>query len=599
MFQVRTGGQILDLQPKQEISLTFDNPFFESDRIPVTLSTPITFPLTAAICRLFRFMPTLLMEPSVKKLPAELLMNGIVICSGTLVFNEYSEDGLSYTFSGAEFEEVASGNLTDIAFPAYEDTPFSGLVEDGCSGACPDFGLPQIMRKDFAGQSEYRTSTDRNQTPECSARDKYANWLGTGSPFVVPAIRVNRILEHILPDLNIDDADIHRLFDNLAILGLYKNTSTNNRFGVIPTSSLNLQDENMPPVECTLDLADTMPDMPCADFIANLLKMTCSTLFCDGRNYHIRANKELLASSKFIDWTMKVADTYACTAEDGQGYTLSFQNAGDSYRETNYDDPEQEGQASVVEADSMMGVLDKIKTSEDLVSVKHVPTGDVFSGWGQQAYLYYSPRTASGGWNETKTVVPLSDIAHQAGFTEKNIAAENDSQRYDCSIAFQVPRCVPTEVYHLSPVIPGSGAKQVVGLRSMTPVVEFPTIGGTRPDTVYIGLLLDNNFVDKGHYFTRPTAWSIPGAETKSDLTLAIDGENGLYERFHKTFAEWLKKPRSHRNIELNLSAADVSNIQLWSKYLIYNQEWFIKSIEITLNTSSDSIAATAEIVPA
>ncbi len=33
MFQVRAGGQILDLQPKQEISLTFDNPFFESDRI--------------------------------------------------------------------------------------------------------------------------------------------------------------------------------------------------------------------------------------------------------------------------------------------------------------------------------------------------------------------------------------------------------------------------------------------------------------------------------------------------------------------------------------------------------------------------------------
>lgn len=151
MFQVRANGQILDLRPDQEISLTFDNPLFETDRIPVALSTPITFPLTPAICRLFQFVPTLLMKPGVKKISADLLLNGIVICSGSLIFNEFSEDGLDYTFAGAEFEDVVSGNLTDIAFPLYENLSFSELVRKGRAGSYPDFGLPQIMRKELCG----------------------------------------------------------------------------------------------------------------------------------------------------------------------------------------------------------------------------------------------------------------------------------------------------------------------------------------------------------------------------------------------------------------------------------------------------------------
>lgn len=602
MLQVRAGGQILDAQPQQEVSLTFDNPFFETEHIPVSSSTPIAFPLTPQVCQLFGFVPTMLLEPRVKKIAAELIMNGVIICTGMLVFDEYSDGALNYSFVGAEFENIVSGKLTDVAFPSYEDVSFQKLVNDGRSGACPDFGLPQIMRKDYAAQCEYRTSTDDKKYPECSATDKYANWLGTTTPFVVPAIRVIRILENILPGLNIDDAEIARLFDNLAILGLYKSRDALERFGVIPTSMVNRPSETTPPSGCTLDLADTMPDMTCADFVVNLLKMTCSTLFCVGRNYHIRANGNMLASNRYVDWTTKVADTYSCTLQEKQGYSLSFQNADNSYKEANPDDPDQQEEiAKLIEVPTMSDVIDRIKVSDDLISLKHTPTGDIIAGWGKQVYLYYkSGRTSSYNrteWSSYKTPVSIPDIVQQAGFDPKEIAAGDNAQKYDCTIAFQVPRCVPTEVFYTSPMESDGSIQEIVGLRSMTPVIDIPAAGGTRPDTVYIGLLLDNNFADKGIYFSRPIRGIASGVEMTSSLSLAIDGKGGLYEKFHKTFAEWLQQAQSTRKVELNLSVMDIANLKLYSKHLMFNQTWLIKSLEIVLNTSSDSVSATAEII--
>lgn len=596
MLQVRSEGEILDLSPNQEISLTFDNPFFESDRIPIAVSTPIEFMITPQTCRIFQFVPAMLIAPGVRKKSAELLMNGLVICSGALIFDEYADNRLSYTFVGADFEDVASGNLSDIKFNLYEDTSFSTLVSNARSGACRDFALPQIMRQDFSGESEYRKSTDTY--PECSGTDKYANWLGSVSPYVVPAIPVARILESVLPDLSIYGYDLNRLLDKLAILGINKSKENDSRFGVIPTYYVGSRPyPYTPPTRCTLDLADSMPDMSVADFISNLLKMTCSTLFCQGRNYTIWPNENILTSTSYIDWDNRVSSTYSCSTEEGQKYSLSFQSSDSEYTESNPDDPDQLADTpSVLEASNMMDVISKIKTADGIVSVKHVPSGDIISGWKESVYLYHSLR---GTWNSLKTTVALTDIAYQSGFSPKEISSDEETtQEYDCSVSFHVPKCVPTEIYYTTSTNADGSINQLVGLCSMTPVIDLPGIGGSRSDEVYIGLLLDNNFVDKGVYFTRPVYGIDPGSEMSSTLSLAIEGDNGLFEMFHKTFADWIAKTKSPRRVDLNLSPSDIAGLSLWKKYLMWNQTWLIKSLEITLSTSTDYISATADIVP-
>ncbi len=552
------------------------------------------------------FVPALLMVPKVKKVPAELFMNGIAICSGTLVFDEYNDNELSYTFVGAEFEDVVSGLLSNIEWPEYSDIEFSRLVEDARSGRCRDFALPQIMRKSFAGANEYRTSTDNKKYPACSATDKYANYLATEYPFIVPAVHVSRILEKTVPGLEILGYDLNRLISQLAILAPFKSKLANRRFGVIPTYyGTTRPSETTPPYKCDLDLANSMPDMPVADFIANLLKMTCSTLFCNGRNYQIRANRDIIASSHIVDWTDKVADTYTCAVEEGQGYSFSFQSIGNDYQATNPDDPEQLEESPIpVEVSTMMEAIDTIRGATNIVSMKYLPTEDIISGTSEQAYLYYrniiSPGVIGNSiqWQPIRTAVPISDIAHQAGFEDIKFGTENTTQRYDCSVAFLVPPCVPTEVFPTSKILSDGSIQETIGLCSMTPIVELPAVGANKTDTVHIGLLLDNNFVDKGIYFTRPIMDADSGSERVSDLTLALNGNDGLFETYHRQFAEWLRSPKNPRSIELNLTTTDVAQFRLFNKYMMCNRLWIVKSLELILDTSDDSIQSTAEVVP-
>lgn len=75
------------------------------------------------------------------------------------------------------------------------------MVENARKGLYDEFGLPQIMRKAMSASIEYVTSGPTKA--ECSTVDKYANWLYTTRPYVVPAIKVRYILDKILPELEL------------------------------------------------------------------------------------------------------------------------------------------------------------------------------------------------------------------------------------------------------------------------------------------------------------------------------------------------------------------------------------------------------------
>lgn len=84
-----------------------------------------------------------------------------------------------------------------------------------------------------------------------------------------------------------------------------------------------------------------------------------------------------------------------------------------------------------------------------------------------------------------------------------------------------------------------------------------------------------------------------------NSLSIAIGGAQGLYERFHKTFAEWRTKKKSTIKAELFLTPSDVINLQLWKKRMLHNRLFLIKSIELTLSDEVDIIFANAEFVEA
>lgn len=196
--------------------------------------------------------------------------------------------------------------------------------------------------------------------------------------------------------------------------------------------------------------------------------------------------------------------------------------------------------------------------------------------------------------------MPIIDIVYQAGVEKKAINPKSEGASiFENTIDFNCARCVPTQVSKQR-YTSNNSIEVFDARRGMSAVIEFPTVGSDeRPTTIYIGLLIGHNFLDQGNYFTLPFSTSGGTEMNNNPLSVAIGGPQGLYERFHKRFAEWYVKKKNSIKAELFLTPADILNLQLWKKRMLYNRLFFIKSIELTLSDEIDIVFANAEFVEA
>lgn len=111
-------------------------------------------------------------------------------------------------------------------------------------------------------------------------------------------------------------------------------------------------------------------------------------------------------------------------------------------------------------------------------------------------------------------------------------------------------------------------------------------------------MLRNHNFFDQGNYFTKPIPY-VDGGTEMSDNTysIAIGGEKGLYEQFHKDFAEWSMRKKDTIKADVFLSPTDVANLRLWRKIMIYNRLFLIKTIELTISDKADIAFANVEFI--
>ena len=108
-------GVFLDLDPDAEFEITIENPLLQEDRIPVPFSTAIAFLPTPTNKRVFGYLDTMMLEPTVRELAATILAGGIPLYAGTLVYDSIDEDGrINYTFSGKDLQEEWSTKLWEL-----------------------------------------------------------------------------------------------------------------------------------------------------------------------------------------------------------------------------------------------------------------------------------------------------------------------------------------------------------------------------------------------------------------------------------------------------------------------------------------------------
>ena len=586
------SGRTLDITPGQEITLTLENPLFADNRMPVAVSTGIEFPLSPTNKVEFRFVDVMMIPPAVQKIPAAIIFEGFELFSGELQFDEFSDQTLRYTFVGADATEAFSGNIHEIASRDYSGMAMSTFVQNARKGDYPDIGLPMIVRKANSAKIEYPTAAGE---AECSSIDKYANYLYTDTPYIIPAIKAAYLLEKIHPRL-IFPSQIQDYLDRMAILGTYKPEAwQNDRYGIPYTTP----SRNNPYIGDGFNAAEALPEMTKAEFIANILKMFCATIFPEKGYYDVRTNSSILQDKTFIDWTQKVSDIYAIVAGEAGSYSLEYANGEQNYDPAKEEEFDEELAQSIYSASNYEELISKFRTSDNYVDVRVTFSGNVYSGKAVKAYLYWSRPPGVMGkpiFNKTETSIPLIDIVFQANVNKIELSeGGGDGQNYENNIGFICTPCIPANVATF--IYTGSTNAQVT-LRAMAPVVDIPTVGGNRPSDVYIGLLIENNFFDQGNYFTRPEPYIDGGTEmANTRYSIAIGGTNGLYAKFHETFAQWQVKKKDSVKADVVLSPADIAQFKLWRKIMLYNRLFLIKTMEITLSDKATVAFANAEFV--
>lgn len=166
---------------------------------------------------------------------------------------------------------------------------------------------------------------------------------------------------------------------------------------------------------------------------------------------------------------------------------------------------------------------------------------------------------------------------------------EEDSQ-YDSTCEFQLVSCLPCKIYSKN-----SYSKIVRITESIVPVMKFPGLEEDRSSDVYVGLLYGNQLVDKGVYF------DYENAPQDQDFLETIGEENltasALYEKYHKTFAEWLTSERICLKADLNLSVYDIANFRMYHLVNVRGRMFLVKKLSLTLYADTDNIKTEAELL--
>ncbi len=596
-------GTSFDTFPEQEIVISLDNPMFQEDHLPTSISTTIEFPKTLRNKQEFSYIESLMELPQKKELPVSIMIAGIEIFTGILRFESVSEESLDYTFIGHNSEEFLSGFIYEIPSTPISAYPSSiQFLEDARSGRNPEVALPQLIRQTYITSMEYNRGDkyprghivapdythpwEPNKKgyplgPDCSPNAKFANFLYTNAPSIIPVIRVGFLLGKIIPKVQIS-SQIRTYTD---------------RLGIVAMAQCEASDPDTP--------TSMLPDMSNSEFVSNILRMFCATIYLDGTTYRMIPNQEVIAELPSLNWSDRISDTFSIGCDQEYTYSISYANEEDKdeLREPGSIETD-DTPLEIPQCESLTDLMGKIAQQEEFVPFKDPITGNIYSGKSFQARLriVYDqfPNRRDAIFRTDTTTIPMIDIPSQAAIKSKTLGTEGrDTTEFANDITFHCIPCVPTIVAQYYDEHPdGTPKKTMIPMQSVSGIIDPKQAGGPRSKTAYIGLVFGINIIDQGNYFTQAIPDKSSGIEIRNpDYSIGITGPQGLYEKFHRHFAEWLVKKHSTLSIEIFLHPVEVAHLRLWQKIQIGNHLYFIKSIEFSISTKANIVLANADLI--
>lgn len=589
MLKLYINNQRVDLLADVSITLSMSNPFFESDFIPVAHSLDVNIPATPTNCAILSYPNRL--TPSAGLLTERdfnLYFNEILIFTGSVSLVEWTPTIITIQLLGATIIGELDAKLYQLPLP----TPSFGYAEEYYDHRTDTTYLVPTFEARMAYHTYFRaleseTSPDFIAAPislagvdQTSANSvinldnhliaapifpdgvdqtlansvinldnpDYTDYVGP----VLPSFMVGYLLNAIIPGCGGLTVDT-----DLSQLALITNYNSAYR-GVEDGFSLRTLEDyacyNIDPdtYEVTFDLADCLPDVSCADFVKELLKVLCASFYLVKGEPVITYNKDILSATDYVDWSAKILDDTTTSIISPIIYSFSFDNAT--------------GLETLSEEEVVMTydtVYDMVEAQNFEVSLQQtLDTAQVFEVAVDDDLVT----------NDLAYDVMIDSLASFGGDEDTSY------DTLDIATSMSVAQCSP----RINPYFVSS--TDTVYSYYICPEVDAAE-AGVRPTTMTIGQYVGLATPPQGVTAQYPQINAI-GDSSKISL---VNG--ALYDKYHQPLADYYANPRRQVEAQIKLGALDLAELDFRRKIYYNGLYYFLGSLEVTLTLRSIGVA--------
>ena len=330
--------------------------------------------------------------------------------------------------------------------------------------------------------------------------------------------------------------------------------------------------------------------------------MFCASIYYDGSRSRILANATILSGGDAVDWSDKITLPKKSVYNAGQSYKLEYANG-----ETPSEDQDEE-EMEVLSAPNIAEILYRLREYQELKNIKRSDSKNLYAGRCFRINPMYTTSFSGANlqqqWSEEPQLdLVVVDCVRYLDIKSKTIAAETSDDEYDASIAFKCVKCVPVRIFKSRSA---SEFEEIGdGISAIVPIIEMPAADAERTTDVYIGLLEHGQWVSDGAVYEEQS-WldhSAPQNEKAGNFSgesignITFHGEDGIWEQFHKGFANWVASPKHSFTSEVNLSLSDLTSLDLSRKVFAYNKNFFIQELRVRLNTSYGLVKSEVDLI--
>lgn len=579
MLRIICDGELLDLDSDIKISLVFENPMLSDDRIPAPYSLTYELPLTPSNRRILGYPERPTTKSGFQSRYTEISFNGIVFARGVQSIDEIS-DKITANFNGAVFPDNIRLGLHE---QTYRAIPL-GKAELSLQGTYSNRKILEtyndyfksstslneekviaptvaIRGNEWPNKGYYRQVLSNFINMYDSSRgyslgETYRNSVPYGN--ILPAFHIGWLLDHLLPGLitnNFFNTDSNEWYK------LHLQSMWHPAYQIKKISPI--YDYDRDTQEASLRLADFMPSIPANDFIREILKLPCATLFIKDDQYIIEFNKDVLSRKIIHDINQKVIGIPSVKFEKGKKYGYGYNVEYGSI-------PADRTLTEVATIGQMLAdaEISSYTDESELRTYKIIYSGQVIEAEFDENSV-----------NKCRFTVLYQDMGGSK--IEDTATGIKEMEEFDNVFNGEVLR---TNLRHI--IVYDSDNSP---FRQFYYVPETDPIGSSRPTSLVVGLAhgYRNSVNASAEPYIKYPYMSHCNRDAHGiklgNLSLQYDGEDGLMNQYHKEFRDWISMDKHRLAANVIFSVFELSKLDLRDKYYYKGVKYLIDTMTVTI----------------